>query len=142
MWFSYLSVKITNQDTFSWLQYISKALSKVLRKYWPGWEGGWYIPPKSHLLFLKFNSTNKPLILSRELCFLNILLGMSSLTYMIIPFPIFISVLSVTFRIPVNMQLRNWKCIVQFCYCNYQNIKHSRYKFVKLFWNRVNLNDT
>ena len=37
------------------------------------------------MLLLKFNSINKPSILPGKLCFLNILFGISSLTYMIIP---------------------------------------------------------
>ena len=41
--------------------------------------------------------------------------------------PISISVQSVRFRIPVNMQLRNWKCVIQFYFCDYYNIKHSCY---------------
>ena len=73
--------------TFSKLEYTSKALSKVLKKYWSGWEGGWYIPTNSHLLLLKFNSLNKPSILSGKLCFVNILFGICSLTYMIIQTP-------------------------------------------------------
>ena len=62
-------------------------MSEVLKKYWSGWEGGWYILPDSHLHFLKFNSIKKPSILSGKLCFVNILFGIPSLTYMIIPLP-------------------------------------------------------
>ena len=48
-------------------------------------EGGWHILPNNHLLFLKFNFINKPSIYSGKLCYVNILLGMLSLAYMIIP---------------------------------------------------------
>ena len=41
---------------------MSNALSAISKKYWSDWEGGWYVPSKSHSHFLKFSSKKSPSI--------------------------------------------------------------------------------
>lgn len=58
------------------------------KKYWSFWDGVWYTVRKSHLVFLKLNSINNPLMSPGKLCFLKNLEGMSFLAIINIP-PLF-----------------------------------------------------
>ena len=74
---------------------MSNVLSTFSKNYWSDWEGGWCVPSKSHLDFLKFSSTKRPLISLGKKCFVSNLLGTSSRTYIITTPPdLFLSILN------------------------------------------------